>query len=493
MNERPNVLIYMTDQQRGNTVPPYCKAYMPNLERFAKQATSFAKTYTVAPHCCPSRASFLSSLYPSQHGVWNNVNVGNALCRGLYDGVTLFSEDFQNAGYRTYYSGKWHVSNYEGPCHRGFDVNTSQNIKYSGEDNNQQPFVGEWEQYKTYEEQTVRGEGQIVRRGYHTYTHYGARNTPKPDDEIAKAGIQILKNRAEADEENHIQKNGAPWLQIISTNDPHDPYMVNDKYLSMYDIDGIELPGNFHDAMEDKPSLYRKTADRFRQLSEREHKEAIRHYLAACSHQDDLFGQVMEALEESGEADHTIVIYLSDHGDYMGDHGLWCKGLPCFEGAYHIPLLIRLPKGMKQVCGTVTDFTSIVDVAPTLLDLCGIPYEHTVSGMSLRDYLEGREPETVRDACYTQSNGNELYGIQRSVWTKKWKYTYNGFDYDEFYDLENDPLEQHNLYEQYKDSGELREMSKKMWEFAQKTGDVCVNPYIMVGLSSYGPGIIFEK
>lgn len=490
-NKRPNVLIFMTDQQRGSTVYPYCEAVMPNVEKFAKQSTVFAKTYTVAPHCCPSRASLLTGLYPSQHGVWNNVNVGNALRRGLYDHVTTFSEYFQRAGYRTYYSGKWHVSHYEGPCDRGFDVNTDTRV-YSGKDSNEAPFVQEWNQYMDYQEQKVRGEGQIIRRGYKTYTHYGVSEGQNRDDIIAEEGIHILRNRKSVDAEHQINKEDAPWLQIVSVNDPHDAYVVNQKYLNKYDIDGIRLSENACDDMKDKPALYRKTAERFAQLSEREHKEAKRHYLAACTHEDDLFGKVMKALEESNEADNTIVIYLSDHGDYMGDHGLWCKGLPCFEGAYHIPLIIHLPKNMKSQKGVVYDYASIVDVAPTLLDLCQIPYDQQMVGVSLKPYIEGTEPTERREACFTQSNGNELYGIQRSVWTKKWKYTYNGFDYDEFYDLEKDPLEMHNLYQEYKDSPELKEMSKKMWEFAKKTGDVCVNPYVMVGLASYGPGVLFE-
>lgn len=493
MRKKPNVLIYMTDQQRATTAYPYGKAHMPNLEKFAKQSTVFAQTHTVSPHCCPARASLFSGLYPSQHGVWNNVDVGTCLRKGLYDGITLFSEDFKRAGYRTYYSGKWHISHVEGPCDRGFDINTHPDMEYSGVLDNNRPPVNQWNIYKKYKEDNERGEGQVLRKGYLTYTQYATKNEPKKDDRIAADGIEILRNRSKIDKEYDIKcEEDAPWFQVISTNDPHDPYFVSQKYLDLYDIDDIELPDNFYDDMEDKPALYRKTAQRFKQLSVREQKEAIRHYLAACSHQDDLFGQVMAALEESGEADNTIVIYLSDHGDYMGDHGIWCKGLPCFEGAYHIPLIVRMPKSMEQQPRIVDDFTNIVDVAPTLLDLCDIDYDHPMTGISLKPYIEGKTPENKHEYCFTQSNGNEIYGIQRSVRNKKWKYTYNGFDFDEFYDLESDPGEMHNLFEQYKDSEELKEMSKQMWKFAKQVGDVCVNPYILTGLATYGPGIIFE-
>lgn len=480
MKKQPNILIYMTDQQRGDTVYPYNRAITPNVEKFAKEGVVFAQTHTVAPHCCPARASLWSGLFPSEHGVWNNVNVGNTLSRGLYDGVILFPELLQENGYKSYYSGKWHVSQYESPNDRGFDYYSKEcddtNYEILG---NTRPFVSEWKQYENYERKTTRGEGEILRRGYKTYTQYKSQENQR-DDKIIESGIDILKNHT-----------SSPWLQVISSNNPHDPYCIPQKYIDLYDINDINLPESFYDTMEDKPALNRKTAERFAQLTEQEHKESIRHYLACCSYQDDKFGEVMAELKSTGEMDNTIVIYISDHGDYLAEHGLWCKGLPCFQGAYHIPMIFGGSDLIKGGC-VVNDFTSIADIAPTILDLCEIPYKHHMTGTSLIKYLQGATPDIVQDAIYTQSNGNELYGIQRSVKTNKFKYVYNGYDFDEFYDLENDPHEMKNLYNEYKDSIELKEMSKKMWAFAKKTGDVCVNPYVMVGHSAYGPGILFK-
>ncbi len=494
MNMTPNVLIYMTDQQRGDSVYPYNKAITPNIDKFAKKAVVFAEAHTVAPHCCPSRASLWSGLFPSEHGVWNNVSVGNALSRGLYDGVTLFPELFQKAGYRSYYTGKWHVSDYESPLNRGFDFYCTEcdPIHYSGQPNNKPPFAGEWKQYEGYEAKTNRDEGEILRRGYQTYTHYFL-DDMSTDDKIIEAGKEILRSRLTFDKNNSIEKNSeAPWLQVISSNAPHDPYGVPQKYLDLYSLNDMVLPENFYDTMEDKPALYRKTAERFAQLDEYEHKEALRHYLAMCTYQDEKFGEVLALLEETGEIENTIVIYISDHGDYAGEHGLWCKGLPCFQGAYHIPMIIGGCPSLLQGGKIVNDFTTIADIAPTLLEMCNIPFEHHVTGHSLKKYLQGSEPEEIQKTVFTQSNGNELYGIQRSVKTREWKYVYNGFDFDEFYDLQKDPHELKNIYNEYKNSDELKEMSRKMWEFARKTGDVCINPYIMVGLCSHGPGILFE-
>jgi len=89
--QRPNILVFMTDQQRADTIPPYSRARMPNLERFCSDGVVFTQAFCPSPHCCPSRATFFTGLYPSQHGVWNNVDVPNTLSRGLHEGVRLWS------------------------------------------------------------------------------------------------------------------------------------------------------------------------------------------------------------------------------------------------------------------------------------------------------------------------------------------------------------------------------------------------------------------
>jgi choline-sulfatase len=108
-------------------------------------------------------------------------------------------------------------------------------------------------------------------------------------------------------------------------------------------------------------------------------------------------------------------------------------------------------------------------------------------------FLHGEAPADWRDAIFTQSNGNELYGIQRSVTTRRWKYVYNGFDFDELHDLERDPHETKNLAGDPAHAAIVREMCQRMWRFAREHGDVCVNPYIMVSLAPYGPGVAFEE
>ena len=493
--KRPNILVFMTDQQRSDSIN---KAIMPNVERFRKEALTFTNSYTVAPHCCPSRATFFSGLYPSQHGVWNNVKFNNTLSRGLYEGVRLFSEDLKESGYRMYFSGKWHVSVMESPKHRGFDVlhepvpKPGKQAKYMIGDiekveyRHTQPPTNHWNLYNDFVQRKMedRGEGEIIRNGYPPYVLYGNQEDIFQDDDVVADAVADLRTMEKSDE---------PWFYYIGTLGPHDPYYVPDKYLDMYDINDIELPKSFYDDMRDKPNMHRRVRGLFAQLSEQEHKEAIRHYLAFCTHQDELFGQVLDALEERGEVDNTIVIFMSDHGDYTAEHGLWCKGLPCFKGAYHVPTLIRWPAGIRQPGRDVDAFISLADFAPTFVDVAQAECDTAFAGKSITPFFRGETPEDWADELYTQSNGNELYGIQRSVMTPEWKYVYNGYDYDELYDLRNDPDEMVNQANNPEYQGIAKELSKKIWKFAKKNDDVCIHPYIFCGLASYGPGVIYDE
>ena len=498
---RPNLLIFMTDQQRADTIPPWSRAITPNLDRFCAEGLTFSRAYCCSPHCCPSRASFFSGLYPSQHGVWNNVDVGNTLSQGLFEDVRLWSSDLREAGYDLFFSGKWHVDRRRPPADFGWSVGSSEkaraaqetlrekslNLAETSRDPNR-PHTREWLPYLTgarHPQRTVRGPGEILRPGYPPYIHYGIKEPPVYDEPVLAEALAAIGARRQGTSDR-------PWCQYIGTIGPHDPYFVPQRFLDWYDPAAIELPSSYSDRMTDKPGLYRRTRQRFDQLSDAEQREGIRHYLAYCSYEDDLFGQVLRALEASGEAENTLVLYLSDHGDYVADHGLWCKGLPCFESAYHIPCVMRWPVGIKNPGRTVDAFVSITDFAPTFLELAAVK-PRRLAGSSLVPFIDAQSDIPWRDAVFTQSNGNELYGIQRSVMTRSWKYVYNGFDFDELYDLEADPGETVNRIDDPACSGIIRQLSRRLWQFAQATDDVCINPYIMVALAPYGPSEAFRS
>ncbi|PSW17989.1 DUF4976 domain-containing protein [Photobacterium sanctipauli] len=477
---KPNVLIFMTDQQRADSIFPFNKAKMPVMDEFCQESMTFADANTIAPHCCPSRATFFTGLYPTEHGVWNNVEVASALSRGFYEGVRTWTEDLNEAGYRMLYSGKWHVSNIENPSDRGFHEEFLFGETLNGRDCHYRPEAEMWEKYKDLELDKEREHSYLLRNGYPHFKWYGQNDDPFKDGTIVDDALEKMDRHADSDQ---------PWCMYVGTRGPHDPYTAPQEFLDLYDINDIELPETFNDVMADKPGLYRKTRARFDVLTEQEQKETIHHYLALCSYEDYLFGKLLAKLKETGQEDNTIVIFLSDHGDYMASHGLWTKGLPCFKEAYHVPAVVKVPGVTKgQVCH---EMVSLVDFASTILELTGVESEVENSGQSLVPLLREEQEGPFREALYTQTNGNEIYGIQRSITTSKWKLVYNSFDIDELYDLENDPKETKNLAEKPQFAAIRKALYIKLWQFAAEKRDPCINPYPPVALAEHGPGVAF--
>lgn len=501
---QPNVVVFMTDQQRGSTVLPghRLKAFTPRLDELRADGVTFTHAYSVSPHCCPSRTSFFTGRYPSEHGVWNNVNVANALSRGPREGIRFWSEDLSKAGYQLGFAGKWHVSNTTNPADYGWDEclvtapgagPAAVSFDQQRRDSRSREIAKLATAPGTTDEK--RPEAEIIRPGYPRYRHYGVNEDPFNDAAVVQSAIDFLRDRDNA---------GEPWFLYVGTLGPHDPYEVPQRFLDLYDPSEIELPDNFSDPMIDKPALYRRTRDRFDQLTEAEHREAIRHYLAFCSYEDELFGRVWNAVADAGQLANTILVYASDHGDYVGDHGLWCKGLPAFDAALHIPTVIGGP-GLAGVANgrQVTTPVSIVDLGPTLLELCGTEPAAPMSGHSLVDVING-DDRPVHDELIFQSNGNEAYGIQRVIRTDRWKLVVNYFDYDELYDLERDPDELTNLL--HRDprrqvgarptaevpdelSDIVEDLYQRLWRFSLDHDDDLTNAYIMTALASYGPGV----
>ncbi len=494
---RPNIVVFMTDQQNASTIAPGSPVRTPNLDAFMQEGIRFSEAYCPAPHCCPSRATFFTGLFPSEHGVWHNVEVNNAISRTVFEGTRMFPEYLRDAGYRTVFSGKWHVSAEEGPGDRGFeDVLFEQVTNYGLLGKGHRRHAEDWDRYYGGQvpldgPEERKEPGRIIREGYPTYYQYGVSDDPASD------GVAV--DRSVAAIESHDFER--PLFLFAGTVGPHDPYFPPQEFLDLYAETDIELPESFRDGMEDKPALYRRTRDLFK-LSEEEHRESIRRYYAYCSYVDALFGRVVDAVKKKGEWENTVVFYLTDHGDYMGAHGLWAKGLPCFKEAYNICAVagggylnfLRAGAGKNDAAegaaATEDAFVSLADFAPTILELSGASAAEPMSGRSLLPLLRGEPVSNWRSTMFSQTNGNEIYGIQRAVWDKRWKYVLNTFDYDELYDLAEDPHEMKNVAADPRNAAKIREMVKRMWDFAKKTRDNFTCPYIMVAIAPYGPGIL---
>jgi arylsulfatase A-like enzyme len=507
---RPNILIFMPDQQQGATVLPEHPCLTPNIDQFAREGVLFDNAFCPAPHCCPSRATFQTGLYPSEHGVFNNVDTDTAIHYDPYPGTRYFSQSLQDAGYELGYAGKWHV----GHTLRPHDVGWTE-LGPKGYLSNAQLYQDHrsafWAKSRDqWEHPTPRTVGEVKRPGWIDQTLYAAR----------PAGYENLKDySAVKDGIEGIQRFAAgnkPWCVMVSNDGGHDLYDPPQNYLDLYDWRKIQLPGNFRDTMDDKPRVYQRMRYQYwQQLSDDEVKQSIAHYYGLLTMQDALFGLLLKTLQETGQADNTLVIYCSDHGDYAGAHGLWAKGVPAFREGYNIPCVMRWPKGIRAPGRKMGALVSTADFAPTILDAAGVKGPR-MSGMSLLPWLRNETPADWRDAVFSQLNGVELYYTQRIIATKTHKYVYNGFDYDELYDLVNDPYEtknlafpnlsaarastlegrgqrtsDHSVWPPLPDDLDLirRDLLIKMWKFAQEHNDQIFNNYLTVAFAPYGPGI----
>jgi arylsulfatase A-like enzyme len=483
MSNRPNILIFMTDQQRADVVMPDHPCRTPNADRLAAEGIRFTQTYTPYAHCCPSRATFMTGLYPSRHGVYNNVCTRTAIHYGLNEGVTTFSEQLSAADYRMVLCGKWHVSIEQSPADCGWEERAVTGVK----GNFHSRSVAEWSQGpRGSEDDGPRKRGHVKRPGWGDFVVYGAR-----PDVGAKAYEELHDYTVVSEAVDALQdltRQDDPWCLFVGPIGPHDPFVVPEKYATMYDPADVELPASYADTLEDKPRIYqRHRRQLWDQLSEEEVRESIAHYWGYCTLEDDLLGEVLDALDESGQADNTLVIFMSDHGEYCGDHGLYLKGVPAFREAYHVPCIMRWPAGIEAPQREVDDFVTLADFAPTFLDLAGLEVPEDLTGKSLLPFLQDRRPADWTDTFFTQFNGVELYYTQRSVVTREYKYVYNGFDFDELYDLGQDPHEMVNVADKAEYQEIKRDLVQRMWRFAAQEEDIIFNPYGTVALAPWGP------
>lgn len=338
--DKPNILIVMTDHQRGDTVLPEPPCITPNLDRFAREGVTFTETFCPSPHCCPARATFMTGLYPSRHGVWNNVCNTKRLSPGLKEGVRLWSQDLAEAGYDLRWTGKWHVDARRDADQFGW------RILSDGRDRLDDKDWAHWQAVarETAEKATQKAEatddrrtesmpsGSYDRPGYGPQLIYETRRDSfweRRDGATAEHAEAAIRDLAGSE---------APWAVFAGFLMPHAPYVAAPEMVDRYDLDAIELPGNFDDDMADKPALYRRMRRMgWGKMSREAYRDAIRHFYAMCTKLDEYFGRLLRALEETGQAENTLVVYTADHGDYCGEHGLFCKGIPAFRGPITCP------------------------------------------------------------------------------------------------------------------------------------------------------------
>lgn len=441
---RPNLLLVITDQQRADTVAPGGPCLTPNLQRLALEGARFERCYATNPICSPSRASLFTGHLPHSHGVTDVTHAVPAPEADLRPDMPFWSRELARAGYRTGYFGKWHVERTDHLEEYGF-----------GEYETELRLVG----VKEHRGALTRSL-KVSRPGYRDLLVAGVADVPAdqtPEHALVTKGVEFIERAAP----------GEPWALVVSTEAPHDPYIAPREYFDLYDPSDVEPPVSFADPMTDKPAIYRRIREAWRDLTWDDFAFATTCYRALCSMLDDQVGRLLAALDATGQTEDTLVVFTSDHGDYLGAHGLLFKGAPAFEEAYRVPLIMRGPGVVPGVA--VPGPVSLLDLPRTLVRLL-LGEEFDCQGAELTGHLTGAGVGAAGEA-FAEFHGQRFRYTQRVLWRGSWKYVMNGFDEDELYDLAADPGELRNLAADPEHRAALQDMVRRMWRWVRDTGD----------------------
>lgn len=470
MNDtRPNILWICTDQQRFDTINALGNPYIrtPVLDKLVSEGVAFKRTYCQYPLCTPSRASFLTGRYPSTIHV--NYNRNKYFPKTATE--TLVTRLLAAAGYDCGLIGKLHIAD----CKEHREPRVDDGYRFfkwsQGTRNNWKP--GEDDYASWLRTQGVLPEELLKSRQKEKY------KLVEPDskiDNIPPELHQVTWIRQEA--EKFINEAGSPWLLSVNIFDPHPFYDPPWEYYKRYDPD--ELPGPHFLEGDLVVQKQLKTAG-VKFHTDADHpddldiKKAKAGYYAMIEQIDHNVGLIIDHLEKTGQKDNTVIIFTSDHGEMMGDHGLMGKGCRFYEGLLRVPLIWVNAKRFKQ--GLVSDaLVEMIDIAPTLLGLANLPVPGLMQGRSLMSILNGStDPDYHRD--FVRSEYYDGYFSTKQVHAnmfcdKNFKLiTYHGAETGELYDLKNDPWEHCNLWKDENYRNKKYEMIKKSFDATVMASD----------------------
>jgi arylsulfatase A-like enzyme len=402
-------------------------AHTPNLDALAARSVRFERAYTQFPHCSPSRASFLTGRRPNVTGVYGNPTPEHPMgphFREKISATVTLPQLFKQHGWFSARVGK--LFHYGVPL----DIGTSSlddfyswdlaiNPRGRDRDNLDQVFS------------LVPGRFGGVLSWHKDEEGSGAEQT---DGIAADEAIRLLER---------FRREERPFFLAVGFYRPHTPYVAPAEYFDLHPIDAIELPElSAADRARQPTPAYAVARAEQDAMTDGQRREAIQAYRASTSFMDAQVGRVLAALKSSGLAENTIVVFTSDHGYHLGDHGLWQK-LSLFERSTHVPLLISAP-GAKGNGRTAEGVAALLDLYPTLAELCGLPAPDYLDGVSLRAVLD--DP-AARPRTYAVSQVRRpLNRMGYAVRTERWRYI--AWDSEpgdvQLFDMETDPGETTN-------------------------------------------------
>jgi len=422
---KTNFVLIMCDQQLREHLGCYGSRYgvTPNLDRLAGEGVVFENAYTACPVCTPARGALFTGRTPHMCGAYTNG-------MPLYETVPTMGEVFARHGYRTGYIGKWHLDgdgSYmgSGKAARGFpDAVWYDGRRYLDELTPEERKLG----YGSCDNATLRA------RDLPDSLCWATRNSNR--------AIDFISRHAGGEQ---------PFLLVVSYDEPHPPANCPARFLDVVREEDVVVPDTLCDALDGKPETHRKwqAADvKQYNVNAGTMREGIHRYLACNAYVDAEIGRVLDAVDAHCR-EETVVLYTTDHGDFMGQFGFTGKGAAMYEAITGVPLLVRAP-GRTRPGRRTKALASTMDCIPTMLDLAGLPADAPLDGTSLAAALD--DPAAApREAVFVEFNRFSFtqkvtggFWPIRCIRTPRWKLTLNGFDTDELYDLETDPGERRN-------------------------------------------------
>ncbi|MFB6173312.1 MAG: sulfatase [Halobacteriales archaeon] len=495
MADRPNVLFIHTDEQRADTLGCYGNDLVetPHIDRLAREGATFEEAHCTHPLCMPSRGSLLTGRYPSAHGTWRNGIP-------IREDERTIADLLGDAGYTTGLIGKAHFTPYKGDPDEHPE---SVQIDAVGEDacwEFWREFDGPYYGFEHVETVLLHGHNEALGGHYGRWLaeeHPESRGLIEQEAAIGETDPEYNVWTSALPPELHssnwvadrtiefMDAAAAPFYAWVGIPDPHFPYNPPEEYARRYDPSAVERHVDPEGEVwgEDPPRyvtyhIEEKYGTDWRDVPESVQREMLANYLAMVDLLDDAVGRILDALEERGLAEDTVVVFTADHGDWMGEHGLFQKGLPHTRGLTRIPQIVRWP-GVADPGRRVEGVASQVDLVPTLLDACGVEIPYGVQGESLRPVLTG-EQERLREfalvehrheayrpeSFFVRNTGaadvEEMGAMQdnlvnwtdedihvRTVYTDRYRYSHvTGIEgeHGELFDLEADPEETENLW-----------------------------------------------
>ena len=434
-DSRPNVLWICTDQQRFDTIASLGNPHVrtPNLDRLAAEGVAFTRCYSQSPICTPSRAGFLTGCYPSTLHVNRNGN------EYFPCPERLISRRLAEAGYDCGLAGKLHLSAANGRVERRFG-DGYRFFRWSHHPYPEDYWPNESHDYQRW----------LAEQGFDWAEHYG------PREGIVCRGVPAAYHQTTWCANEAIaflsEQRSGPWLMSVNPFDPHPPFDPPPEHMARMDVAAMPLP-RFRPEERQTQLAFGGVDHQTREPRPPEDYDARRMvaaYYAQIELIDDQVGRMLDALDATGQRDSTVVIFTSDHGDMLGDHGLLRKGCRFYEGAVHVPLIVSWPGRFAN--GLRSDaLVELTDLPVTLMELTGLDVPDWAQGRSFRTILTGEAPAgRFRDFVRCEyhdampmsyaSHANMIFDGRHKL------AVYHGHDAGELYDLADDPDEFRNLW-----------------------------------------------